>query len=111
MTIEDVKVINVDGTPYVVDECSDSVKRLVTYYNNWRRDEYAANEKALMVSAALRELSREIIVAIRKEKEEAEKAAANDAANDVADAGPDTPVSPPADKQEINPDEIDPAVN
>lgn len=86
-TLEDVKVINVDDVPYAVDACSEAVQNLVGYYNEWRAEEFDLKKRTLMVEAALRDLSREIITMIRKEKEEAEAAAEADV--DVADAAPE----------------------
>ena len=69
--VEDIKVLNVDGVPYAVDGMSDAVKNMVDLYNEWNRKEADAARDLLMVQAAKNDLSRQIIVQVRKEKEEA----------------------------------------
>ena len=93
MKVEPITIINVDDVPYAVSDMSDDVKRLVEFYNEWRQEESDEKSKLLMVQAAQRDLSREIIATIRREKEaeEAAKAAEEQVAEDeaVVDAGPD----------------------
>ena len=80
--IEDIKVINVDGTPVAVDESSDTVKNLVDIYNVFRNDEVVAKYDLIKVQAALRDIQREIITTIKSEAAKAE-----------AELSPDTTVA------------------
>lgn len=73
--VEDVKVLNIDETPYAVDAMSDEVQAQVALFNEWnQRDADLSNELA-MVRAAKNDLSRRIILQVRQEKEEAEGSA------------------------------------
>ena len=81
--LEDIKVINVDGTPIAVEELSQSVKGLVDIYNVFRNDEVDAKYELIKVQAALRDIQREIIVTIKQEQESLE-AAAEEAGDVVA---------------------------
>lgn len=91
--LEDIKVINVDGTPIAVEELSQNVKGLVDIYNIFRNDEVDAKYDLIKVQAALRDIQREIIVTIKQEQEETEttavEAAERDAGN-VESVMPDT---------------------
>lgn len=73
--LEDIKVINVDGTPIAVEELSQAVKGLVDIYNVFRNDEVDAKYELIKVQAALRDIQREIIVTIKQEQEALEAAA------------------------------------
>lgn len=87
--VEDVKVLNIDGTPYAVDSMSDQVKQLVAIYNEWNQDEADARNRLMQVSAAKNDLSRQIIMQVRQEKEAAEATAAEgEAANEAAPEEP-----------------------
>ena len=72
MKVEEIKVINVKGVAHAVETMSENVQRLVSVLNDWRQDEVDARNKLMMVQAAQRELSREIIAVV--EAEEVEKA-------------------------------------
>ena len=78
--VEPISVINVDETPIAVEGCSDTVKQLVSVYNQWRQVEADDKDKLMLTQAGLRDVTREIVVTVRKEQEaEAAEAAANDA--------------------------------
>jgi hypothetical protein len=81
--VEDIKVLNIDGTPYAVDGMSDEVKAMVEIFNEWAQDEADARNRLMQVSAAKNDLSRQIILQVRKEKEEAE-AVEEDTAEEVS---------------------------
>lgn len=79
--IEDIKVLNIDGVPYAVDSMSEEVKKMVDVYNGWNVKEADARDALMIIQAARNELSRQIILQVRKEKgeaEAAEQAAANE---------------------------------
>jgi len=94
MKVEAISIINVDEVPYAVSDMSEDVKRLVEFYNEWRQKESDIKSELMLVQAGQRDLSREIITTIRREKEAAEVAKAAveaakaeaTAANDAADA-------------------------
>ena len=69
--VEDIKVVNVDGTPYQVSDMSEIVQELVIYYNQWRKEEFEAKSELFKLQAAMRDMSREIVGTIKKEVEEA----------------------------------------
>jgi len=71
-TIEPITIINVDDVPHAVSDMSEEVKRLVDFYNDWRTEEAQLKGDTLKVQAAMRDLSREIITTIRREKEQAD---------------------------------------
>ena len=72
--LEDIKVINVDGTPVAVDELSAESQNLVEIYNVFRRDELTAKHELIKVQSALRDVQREIIASIKKAEDEAKDA-------------------------------------
>jgi len=85
-TVEPISVINVDDTPIAVEGCSDTVKQLVSVYNEWRQKEANDKDTLMLTQAGLRDVTREIVVTVRKEQEEAAAAAAAEASNDEAPA-------------------------
>lgn len=76
--VEEVKVLNIDEVPYAVDTMSEAVQSMVVRYNEWNQKEADARDAFMMVSAAKNELSRQIIIQVRAEKEAAEAEAATD---------------------------------
>jgi len=83
--VEDIKVINVDGIPYAADDLPADVKKLVVFYNQWRKDEMAAKSELIKVQSAMRDISREIIVNIRdniKKEEATDESTVTASAND-----------------------------
>lgn len=72
--VEDIKVLNIDGVPYDVEMMSDEVKNMVAVFNDWNRKEVEVRSELMMVQSAKNDLSRNIILQVRKEKEEQEGA-------------------------------------
>ena len=72
--VEDVKVLNIDGTPYAVDAMSDEVQAMVDVFNGWNQKEADVRDELAMIQAAKNDISRRIILQVRQEKEEAEGA-------------------------------------
>ena len=70
--VEDVKVLNIDDVPYAVDSMSDEVQQMVAIFNEWNQQEADVRNQLALVQAAKNDLSRRIILQVRKEKEEAE---------------------------------------
>lgn len=90
--IEPITIINVDEIPHAVSEMSVDVKRLVDFYNDWRQEESDAKSVLLKVQAAMRDLSREIVMTIKQEadaRQAADDAAATVAADAVAKTAAD----------------------
>jgi len=81
--IEPITIINVDEIPHAVSEMSTDVKRLVDFYNDWRQEESDAKSDLLKIQAAMRDLSREIVMTIKQEAD-ARQAADDAAAEAVA---------------------------
>ena len=67
--IEPITIINVDEVPHAVSDMSENVKRLVSIYNDWRNDEDGAKSELLKNQAAMRDLSREIVMTMKQEME------------------------------------------
>jgi hypothetical protein len=84
--VEDIKVLNIDGTPYAVDGMSDEVKQMVAVFNEWQQDEADARNRLMQLQAAKNDLSRQIILQVRKEKEEAEAAEESSEAPEATEA-------------------------
>lgn len=84
--VEDIKVLNIDDDAYSVDEMSDQVKQLVAVYNEWNQKAADVQSELMMVQSAKNDLSRQIILQVRKEKEESEGGA--ESANDSGDEAP-----------------------
>jgi hypothetical protein len=81
--LEDIKVINIEGTPIAVDDLSDQVKNLVDVYNVFRNDEVSAKYELIKVQGALRDIQREIVITIKKENEEAESKETEDSTKET----------------------------
>ena len=98
MKAEDIKVVNVKGVAYAVDAMSENVQKLVSILNEWRQDEVDARSKLMMIQAAQRELSREIVTVIDNEQAAAAAAMADAPVVDapVADAPAVTEEAPSA---------------
>ena len=95
---EEIKVLNVDGTPHVVADLPDNVKRMVDIYNTWRQNEIEAKLEVMKVEGAMRNLSNEIILAVRAHLEaqqaEAAPAAAEPPAVPPVAAAPEVAAAP-----------------
>ena len=73
--VDDIKVLNIDEQTYAVDAMSETIQGMVEIYNGWNQEHSDAQDRVLQLQAAKNDLSRQIILQVRKEKEEAEKAA------------------------------------
>lgn len=69
MKAEEIKILNIDNVPYVVDMMSDKVKNLVSTFNSWAQKEVDTNEHLIMIQCAKQELSRQIVASVREEVE------------------------------------------
>ena len=98
--LEEIKVINVDNVPYDVTSCSTQVQALVEYYNEWRQKEFDLKREVVMIEAAQRELSREIIETIRREQEDKEDDVAQNTTPAADTAAANDPAAPaPSDEE------------
>lgn len=79
----DITVLNIDDVPYEVDKLSEEVRGLVTVYNKWNQKENDARGELAILQAAKQTLSAQIVSTVRSE---AEAAAADEAATEVAAA-------------------------
>jgi hypothetical protein len=75
MKVEPIKVLTFEGQSYDIAQMSESVQRLVDIYNDWRQQETDARIEMLKTQAALRDITREIIGAIKTETEGAKEEA------------------------------------
>lgn len=93
--VDDIKVLNIDETPYAVDSMSDEVKNLVEVYNEWNQDLADAQKEFAQKRAAVQSLSNQIIQTVRQEKAQAEAAAAQEAAEAAEGEAPaEEPAAP-----------------
>ncbi len=92
-TVDPVKVLNIDNVPYAVDAMSEKVKSMVSVYDEWNQKLTDAQDEVGSRRAALNDLSRTIIMAVREEQEAAKKAVedAEAAAKAEAEAKAATP--------------------
>lgn len=74
LTVEPLKVINIDEVPYAVADLSQEVQDRVEIYNSWRQDHATARLELVKLENAMNNISREIISLIRSEKAEEEAA-------------------------------------
>ncbi len=81
--VEDIKVLNIDEVAYDVDKMSDTVKEMVNIFNKWNQKEADVTEEMneavadyqdqiMLLRAGKNDISRGIILQVRKELEEAE---------------------------------------
>jgi len=66
--VQDIKILNVDNTEYLVDTLSDNCKHLVSVYNEWNQKEADARDQVAILQAAKEQLSRQIVNQIRAEQ-------------------------------------------
>jgi hypothetical protein len=74
--VQEIKVINVDDVPYVVEALSSEIQSQVSQYNEWRQEHENARLEVVKIEFALQVLGQQILNSIRAEKEKAEAAAA-----------------------------------
>lgn len=56
MKIQPTLTIQLDDKIVLVSECSETVKTLISYYDDWRQKEYDINGELLMVKSAMRDI-------------------------------------------------------
>ena len=105
-TIEPITIINVDDVPHAVSDMSTDVKRLVSFYDDWRTEEAQLKGDTLKVQAAMRDISREIITTIRREKEQADAEQAAIAAAQEKNIEPANDVIEATDEPEAQVDDV-----
>lgn len=98
-TVQPVTTLNIDGTAFNVADLSTEVQTLVGVYNEWNQDLVSAQTKFAQLQAALNDLSRQIILQVKKDsdaaaKEAADAAAAKEAAEAAVVAANDPEVAP-----------------
>jgi hypothetical protein len=81
--VEKTQTIQLDDSLIEVANCSDQIKQLVVYLDDWRQQEVDATSKLLLCRAALNDLRNSMIQQLQKEAEDREAAiqAANDGAS------------------------------
>jgi hypothetical protein len=75
-TVQPITTLNIDNVSVNVADLSPAVQNLVGVYNEWNQDFADAQQKAAQLQAALNDLSRQIIVQIKKEEEDKKAAEA-----------------------------------
>ena len=79
--VEKTQTIQIDDSLIEVANCSDQIKQLVVYLDDWRQQEVDATSKLLLCRAALNDLRNSMIQQLQKEADD--RQAAIDAANDT----------------------------
>lgn len=69
--VDDVKILNIDEVPYEVEKMSKEVQSMVSVFNGWNQRDAEVADELTMVRAAKNDLSRNIILQVRKELQEA----------------------------------------
>lgn len=107
-TVQPVTTLNIDGTAFNVADLSQGVQTLVGVYNEWNQDLVNAQTKFAQLQAALNDLSRQIILQVKKDADDAlaAQAAADAAAAEAASApaandATATPATPAATVAEV----------
>ena len=98
---EEIKILNVDGTPHVVADLPDNVQRMVEIYNHWRQEEMDAKLELMRTESAMRHLSNEIIQSVRVHLAPPEEAAAEAPAAPVVQAAPEVVGTPTSELDEV----------
>lgn len=75
-TVQPVTTLNIDDKTLQVADLSQRVQNLVGVYNEWNQKLADAQSQFSLVQAGLNDLSRQIILQIKQDEEEAAKAAA-----------------------------------
>ena len=70
MKVEPVQALTLEGETIDVNTLSEPIQRLVDIYNDWRQQETDARIEMLKCQAALRDITREILTMIQKDKQE-----------------------------------------
>lgn len=66
-----ITTLNIDGEQFNVADLSDTVQRMVDIFNNWNKQEVEASDKLMMIKAAKSDLSRQIILQVRQDNNDA----------------------------------------
>lgn len=69
--VQKTLTITVDDGVYTVEKMSSHIKETVVLMDAWRQREVDASVELSMVRAALRDIQNQLLVMIRKEREEA----------------------------------------
>lgn len=83
MKVQEIKILNIENVPHVVEEMSKDIQNMVAQYNEWRQHLEDHRSEMAKAELALEALSNRIMVAIKQEKEAAETKKVEDAANDA----------------------------
>ena len=94
LVAEEIKVLNVDGTPHVVNDLPENIQRMVEIYNKWRQDEIDAKLEVMKIEGGMRNLSGEIIQTVRSHLNPAEAAPAEVPAVPAVSAAPEVGPAP-----------------
>lgn len=68
---QEAPVVTIDGVPTLVAELSQEVQQMIMILNRWRGEQEVANLEKLKVDAAVRDLSNQVVTAVRAHREEA----------------------------------------
>lgn len=69
--IQKTLTVTVDDAIYTVEKMSPQIKDMIALMDEWRQREVDMNVELAMVRGALRDIQNQLLLAIRKEREEA----------------------------------------
>jgi hypothetical protein len=92
----------VDDVSYVVDELPEAIQNAITTYDVWTADQRDAQKKAAQLTAAVQQLSQQILTAIREHvaAEEAAEAGAPESGETAEADSAEASLDIPADEDE-----------
>lgn len=70
-TVEPIANLSIDGENFVVAELSPTVQNMVEIFNGWNQKESDVADELMMIKAAKADMSRQIILQVRQDKEAA----------------------------------------
>lgn len=95
MNVDEIKIINVDNVPYVVEALPPQIKNLVSLYNEWNIENVHLRNELIKLDIAMKGMAQSIILAIRAEKEKPTEAAAGTPPNGLDATAPVMPDAAP----------------
>lgn len=68
--------ITIEDQTFDVAACSDQVKQMVSFMDDWRQKEVDTSSELLMIRSAVRDIQNSLLATIRQEQQDAEAAKA-----------------------------------
>lgn len=71
IAVQKTTTVTVDETLYSVEKMSQNIRDTITFMDEWRQREMDLNVELTMVRSAIRDIQNQLLITIRKEREEA----------------------------------------